>query len=139
MNQAIPFGSILKDMPVLGPGEFPPPKILDAGTYKVTVSKARLLVKEDSTTILIAMEELDSDEDGLGQLINKMGTVSTYVYEPKNGKPPSNRVHRFLRESATTAVAPKAAQTNAKELDDSEVLSSTTETNDSPSWLEDSA
>lgn len=178
MNQAIPFGSILKDMPVLGPGEFPPPKILDAGTYKVTVSKARLLVKEDSTTILIAMEELDSgaeivswiqvctnevaqkdkllilrfafecfgidipdsiDEDGLGQLINKMGTVSTYVYEPKNGKPPSNRVHRFLRESATTAVAPKAAQINAKELDDSEVLSSTTETGDSPSWLEDSA
>ena len=161
---SVAFGTELQDMPVLGPGEFPPPKILDAGQYKVTVSKARLLDKDDYKTVLIAMEELDSgaeivswievekdgvpqrdkllilkfafdcfgidvpdsiDEDGLGQLINKMGTVQTYVYEPKSGKPASNRVHRFLKESATTTVAPKAkTEKKAIEefLDDDEAL-----------------
>ena len=56
---SVAFGTELQDMPVLGPGEFPPPKILDAGQYKVTVSKARLLDKQDYKTVLIAMEELD--------------------------------------------------------------------------------
>jgi len=176
MSTSVAFGTELQDMPVLGPGEFPPPKILDAGQYKVTVSKARLLDKQDYKTVLIAMEEIDSgaeivswievekegvaqrdkllilkfvfdcfgvdipdsiDEDGLGFLINKMGTVQTYVYEPKSGKPASNRVHRFLRESATTAVAPKPVKAEVKreELDDSEILSSDDSAN--PSWLSD--
>ena len=175
---SVAFGTELQDMPVLGPGEFPPPKILDAGQYKVTVSKARLLDKQDYKTVLIAMEELDSgaeivswievekegvpqrdkllilkfafdcfgvdipdsiDEDGLGQLINKMGTVQTYVYEPKSGKPASNRVHRFLKESTTTTAAPKAKVAEKKTveefLDDDKGIE---EIGEEPSWLADS-
>ena len=47
----------------LNPGEFPPPKILKPGTYKVIVERTKIISKETGTTILLALKEPDQNAD----------------------------------------------------------------------------